>query len=119
MTIGFAAFLCAPLSADQSTHRPKPELKKKEAEIKQIDRHFRAPTLKLPAALKIATSHLKEEQIELSGHFLESIRLTEVEGKNGSYWRLKWVPNAHAIGGEIWVYVSMDRRLKPSIEFGR
>lgn len=123
MTGAWAAALCAPLSADQAIPRPgnlEPGKKTVDRVLKdEIAGSSREPTLKLPEALEIATTYLKAERVDLSGHFLESIRLTDVEGKVGSYWELTWIPNKQVIGGEIWVHVSMDRRLNPGIERGR
>ena len=60
----WAAYLCAPLSADQPTHSPeKPELQEKVVEIKQIDKLSRAPTLKLPEALEIGVRPARQDPL--------------------------------------------------------
>ena len=71
---------------------------------------FNTPEVSLSDAITIATTHLHGEKIDLSNHYLSSVRWLGVhEEIKQPYWHLEWRLRAYmAIGGEVFVYVNQD-----------
>jgi hypothetical protein len=87
--------------------------------LQQIDKVSQEPEIPLKEALAIAEAHAKEDNIDVSGHYLDSIRLQRNEKSGTRTWLVTWLPKQQSIGGEIWISVPTDRKMKPTVEFGR
>lgn len=80
----------------------------------QIDSSISAePLLKLPEALALAQQYIKDNNIDISKHYLDNIRLVlESPWMKGKHWILTWRLKKLADGGEIFIIVGMDKQIK-------
>ena len=92
-----------------------------EEPILPIDKVPRKPTVNLVTALKIAQDYAKAEKMDLSNHYLDSVRLISKDDSLKSHWQVTWRPKQRfTIGGEIWMSVSStDKTLLPNVEYGK
>lgn len=73
------------------------------------------PSLKLPEALALAQQYIKDNNIDISKHYLDNIRLVfESPWMKGEHWILTWRLKKLADGGEIFIIVGMDKQIKYS-----
>jgi len=85
------------------------EIKKIDA---LVDRQVE-PSLTLPEALEIAQKYVKEKNIDVSERYLDNIQLMyDSSWTDGKYWRIVWKYKKLTLGGEIFIYVGMDKSIK-------
>jgi hypothetical protein len=71
------------------------------------------PSLGLEEAVRIAKSHLQEKKIGTSKHYLDNVRLLHSSTwMKGKHWIVTWKLNVFADGGEIIVFVGMDKKTR-------
>ena len=73
------------------------------------------PTIDIAAAVAIATQYITEQNLDISGHFLQRAVYNEYGPwtkshiGNGPYWQITYELNQYADGGQIFVLVYMDK----------
>ena len=71
------------------------------------------PSLKLPEALMLAQKYIGENNIDVSKHYLDNIRLLfNSSWMKGKHWIITWRLNTPVDGGEIFIIVGMDKKIK-------
>ncbi|MFH1128815.1 MAG: hypothetical protein V1699_05360 [Candidatus Omnitrophota bacterium] len=70
------------------------------------------PLLKLPEALALAQDYIKENNIDISKHYLNNIRLLfDSPWMKGKHWIVTWNLKTPSDGGEIFIIVGMDKKI--------
>jgi len=69
------------------------------------------PVVSLKSALSLAEQYISDNTIDVSAHFMESIRLVTITDNPQSerQWVVTWVLKTPSRGGEIFVNVKMDK----------
>ena len=71
------------------------------------------PSLGLVDAVHVAEAYLKEKRIDTSKHYLDNVRLQHSSSwMKGKHWIVTWRLKVMADGGEIFVFVDMDKNVK-------
>ena len=71
------------------------------------------PSLGLVDAVHVAEAYLKEKKIDTSKHYLDNVRLQYSSSwMKGKHWIVTWRLKVMADGGEIFVFVDMDKKAK-------
>lgn len=85
-----------------------------ESTKEQIDSSIsEEPSLKLPEALSLAQQYIKENNIDVSKHYLDNIRsVFDSPWMKGKHWILTWRLKKLSDGGEIFIIVGMNKQIK-------
>lgn len=69
------------------------------------------PALTLKQALSLAEEYVTAKKIDVSRHFMESVRLVHITDhpKGERQWIVTWVLKTPSDGGQIFIQVKMDR----------
>lgn len=69
------------------------------------------PAVTLKEALSLAEQHVAKEKINVSRHFLESIRLVHITDnpKGDRQWIVTWALKIPSDGGQVFIRVKMDK----------
>jgi hypothetical protein len=79
----------------------------------ELDLPSPVPSLGLEEAIQIAKSHLQEKKIDTSKHYLDNVRLLySSTWMKGKHWIITWKLNEFADGGEIIIFVGMDKKTR-------
>lgn len=71
------------------------------------------PSLILPEVLTLAQDYIKKNNIDISKHYLENIRLLfDSQWMKGKHWLITWRLKTLSDGGEIFVFVGMDKKIR-------
>jgi hypothetical protein len=74
-----------------------------------------APSITLLQAVQIAKSHLEKSGVDTSQHYLDNVRLLHSSSwMKGKHWIITWKRGGPrpVMGGEIFVFVDMDKNVK-------
>ena len=72
-----------------------------------------APSLGLLDAVHVAEAYLKEKNIDTRKHYLDNVRLQYSSSwMKGKHWIVTWKLKVMSDGGEIFVFVDMDKNAK-------
>ena len=71
------------------------------------------PSLMLPEALTLAQNYIKENNIDISKHYLDNIRLLfDSQWMKGKHWIITWRLKILSDGGEIFIFVGIDKKIR-------
>ena len=98
-----------------------PLLSTSEELLKPLDEVPREPSVDLVTALRIAQEYAKTAKMDVSKHYIDSVRLISKDDSVKSHWQVTWRPKERfTMGGEIWMSVSsQDKSLLPTVEYGK
>jgi hypothetical protein len=71
------------------------------------------PGLLIDRAVVIADRYARDNGIEASQHYIDSVSL-DTDGEGGKFWRVTWLPNRSVKGGEVYMQIYMDGSVKVS-----
>ena len=76
--------------------------------------YFRRPSISIDEALHIARRHAEIEKIDVSQHYVDSVKLNlNPRGDRGKYWEIRWEPSERACKGcYILVFIYMDKSVE-------
>jgi len=98
---------CSDISQERTTHsQPKTTIKKNDVATDTL------PVQK-DEAQALAERHLRQESRDLSKHHLGTMRLVPSSSFMASqHWMITWELKTPSDGGQIFVLVDMDKRVK-------
>jgi hypothetical protein len=69
------------------------------------------PAVTLKDALSLAEQYVAKEKIDVSLHYLESIRLVPIPDnpKGEKQWLATWILKTPSDGGQVFIHVKMDK----------
>jgi hypothetical protein len=69
------------------------------------------PAVTLKEALSLAERYVAEKTINVSGHFVESVRLVCIPDnpKGERQWIITWALKTPSDGGQVFIHVKMDK----------
>jgi hypothetical protein len=71
------------------------------------------PIVKLSEALSLAQEYIKEKNIDISKHYLDNARLLfDSTWMDGKHWIITWKLKTPSNGGEIFIFVGMDKKIR-------
>ena len=78
-----------------------------------IQANERKPSISLEQAIVLAKTYVNEHKIDISKHYLDSVKLElNPRGDRGPFWLIIWELNAFTKGGQVIVHVYMDKQVE-------
>jgi hypothetical protein len=76
--------------------------------------YVRRPNLTIEEALRIGKNYIKQQKIDVSRHYIDSIRLDlNPRGDRGKFWELRWEKNENGGKGDyILLHIYMDKQVE-------
>ena len=86
------------------------------ADVKPLGKHT-LPAMTIPEALQIAERYVADQKLDISKHFISSVRyhesgaLTQTYISRGPCWQVTYELMQYADGGQYFILVYMDRKV--------